>query len=202
MKLYYSKGACSLAVRILINELDIVCDYQAVTLKTHLTETGVDFYSINPKGAVPALELNDGSILTENNVIQQYLADTHSNSTHLLPRSGIERYRVLSWMNYMSVDLHKSCSPLFNSAISDELKEQIFKPILVKKLEYVDSQLAKNDYINGSSFSLADAYLFVVLRWLPALKVNRQEFTHIEAFFQKVHKRPSVIKSLEQEQIS
>src|SRR4051812_37927801 len=117
MKLYFSKGACSLAVRIAINEIGLACDYEAVTLKTHETESGKNYYDINPKGAVPALLLNDGQVLTENNVIQQYVADNFDKDAALLPKSGLERYRVLEWLNYICVDLHKGCSPLFYAAI-------------------------------------------------------------------------------------
>ncbi|MDF2939431.1 MAG: gstB [Gammaproteobacteria bacterium] len=202
MKLYYSKGACSLAVRIVINELNVPCEYEAVNLKTHLTESNIDFYSINPKGAVPALALDGSDILTENNVIQQYLADSYDKSGQLLPKSGTERYQILAWMNYVSTEMHKGCSPFFNSNIPDELKESVFKPMLLKKLAYLDRILAKNTYLTGEQFRLPDAYLFVVLRWLPSLKINRSEFTHVEAYFERVKKHPAIVKSLEQEALS
>jgi len=201
MKLYYAKGACSLAVRIIINELAVPCEFEAVNLKTHLTENDHDYYLINPKGAVPALKIDSKTVLTENNVIQQYLADTYDKAAALLPKSGIERYEVLSWMNFICTDLHKACSPFFNSAISDELKSQIFKPMLNKKLAYLDNHLASNDYLHGNSFSLPDAYLFIVLRWLPALKINREDYNHLEAYFERMKSREAVKKSLQQEQL-
>ncbi|MDF2530310.1 MAG: gstB [Gammaproteobacteria bacterium] len=202
MKLYYSKGACSLAVRIVINELNLACEFEAVNLKTHVTENTVDFYSINPKGAVPTLILDKGERLTENNVIQQYLAETHSNGSSLLPKAGLERYRVLEWMNYVTTEMHKGCSPFFNPNIPEELKEQVFKPLMLKKLSHLDSILAKSDYLTGKHFCLADGYLFVVLRWLPALKINRADYSHIEAYFNRLLQRPAIIKSLNEEQLA
>src|SRR5690348_3970643 len=128
MKLYYSKGACSLAVRIVINELGLKCDYEAVDLKTKKTATGDDFLKINDAGAVPALALDDKKILTENIVIQQYLADTHK-AYQLLPEVGnMKRYQILKWMSFAASDLHKSCSPLFNHALDNEVKQSIFIP--------------------------------------------------------------------------
>src|SRR5437870_2266196 len=113
MKLYYSKGACSLAVRILINELNISCKYEAVNLKTKETETGKNFYEINPKGAVPTLILENNNVLTENAVIHQYLAD-QQKAHHLLPNlNDFKRYQVLEWLNFIATELHKGFSPLF-----------------------------------------------------------------------------------------
>src|SRR5688572_12009519 len=113
MKLYYSKGACSLAVRIILHEIGAACEFEAVDLATKKTETGMDFLKINPKGAVPTLILDDKAILTENAVIQQYLAEKY-HATQLLPPLGdMKRYRVLEWLNFISTDLHKSCGPLF-----------------------------------------------------------------------------------------
>jgi glutathione S-transferase len=201
MKLYYSKGACSLAVRIVINELQLACEYEAVALKTHETESGKNYYEINPKGAVPAL-IHDNHLLTENNVIQQFLADTFDHAGALLPKAGISRYQTLEWMNYVCTDLHKSCSPIFNASLPDSIKDEIFRPILLKKLTYADKHLANSRYLTGESFHLPDAYLFVVLRWLPVLKINRQDFPNLEAFYQNVSKRSSVIKSLQEEQLS
>src|SRR5690349_19217638 len=122
MKLYYSKGACSLAVRIIINEIGLQSEYEAVDLKTKKTATGQDFLKINPKGSVPVIQTDEKQILTENAVIQQYLADTNK-ATQLLPALGnFERYRVLEWLNFISTELHKGFSPLFNPNVPNELK--------------------------------------------------------------------------------
>src|SRR5438105_3577122 len=121
MKLYFSKGACSLAVRIILNELNIPCEYEAVNLKTKKTVDDADFYKINPKGAVPVLQLDDGTILTENAAIHQYLAD-FKKADQLFPLTGIQRYRVIEWLNFVATDLHKGCGVFFSSMIPDEVK--------------------------------------------------------------------------------
>src|SRR5579864_6749967 len=159
MKLYYSKGACSLAVRIIIHELDLPCDYVAVNLKTKETENGEDFLKINPKGSVPTLVVDNKTIITENAVIQQYLADK-MKATHLLPLiSSLQRYRVLEWLNYVSTELHKGCGPLFNPEVPEECKE-IFRKILMKKFQSLDTHFKTHKYLLGDEFTLPDAYLF------------------------------------------
>lgn len=182
MKLYYSTGACSLAVRIVIHELGVECEYERVDLKTKITETGKDFLEINPKGAVPTLQLDSGEIVTENQVIQQYLADTHPSA--LLPFFGqMKRYRVLEWLNFVSMDVHKSFSPFFNPAISEGLRARIFRPILKAKLLLVNAHLAARSFLLGDHMTLPDAYLFVVSRWLGAAGFKISEFPHLEKFF-------------------
>lgn len=130
MKLYYTQAACSLAVRITINEIGLKCDYESVDLKAKKTEKGEDFLKINPKGAVPVLKTNDGEILTENAVILQYLADTNS-ATKLLPGTGdFKRYRILEWLNYITTELHKTIGALFNPELPQKLK------LLLSKINY------------------------------------------------------------------
>ncbi len=199
MKLYYSKGACSLVVRIIIHELGLACTFEAVNLKTKETETGADFLQINPKGAVPALMINEKEVLTENTVIQQYLAE--KNTAHqLLPAVGdLQRYRVLEWLNFVSTDLHKNCSPLFNPKIPDNFKEDVFKPVVKSKLTYVNQVLQQQHYLAGEHFTLPDAYLFVVLRWLPGLKINLAEFANLQRFFDNLKQRKSVVQALQEE---
>ena len=183
MRLYYSPGACSLAVRIVIHELGLKCHYERVDLKTKLTEKGADFFKINPKGAVPALQLESGEIITENPVTQQYLLDAHPNYRILPPVGNMKRYRILEWLNFVSMDLHRSCSPLFNPKISDGLKETIFRPALKTKLLIVNAHLAGNIFLLGDDFTLPDAYLFVVLRWLPKLGFDFSELPHLKKNF-------------------
>jgi len=183
MKLYYSKGACSLAVRIVINEIGLSCQYEAVDLKSKKTEHGGDFYLVNPKGSVPTLVTNDGEILTENSIIQQYLAETN-NASQLLPALGdFKRYRVLEWLNYVSTELHKGCAPLFNPNVPQEVKESVFIPAIKNKLGFVDKQLATNPYLAGTQYSLADGYLFVILTWLRHFKIDTADWSHIEKYF-------------------
>ncbi len=198
MKLYYSKGACSLAVRIALCEMEIPCEFEAVNLKTKQTEKDVNFLTINPKGSVPALLLDNNEVLTENSVIQQYLADNYV-ATSLLPIAGLRRFRILEWLNFISTDLHKACSPLFNAKVSEEAKEEIFKPILKSKLDFTNAQLKGNDYLTGELFSLADGYLFVVLFWLPGLKLSLSDWPNLEQYFSRVKQRPMVQKALRDE---
>lgn len=201
MKLYFSRGACSLAVRILINELSINCDYIAVDIKTKKTEVNGDYYQINPKGAVPALETDDGAIITEGVTIHQYLADQYK-ATNLCPPIGdIMRYHVLSWSNYITTELHKNFSLLFNPTIPAELKQQIFIPALQNKFSFVDKQVAKHDYITGNTFSLPDAYLFVMLLWGIRLHIDIKKCNHLTTYFEKLKQRPSIKQSLEEEGI-
>ena len=199
MKLYYSKGACSLALHCLINELNLPCECIAVNLATKKTEQGLDFYPINPKGAVPCLVLDDGTILTENAVLQQYLVDTH-HAEHLLPAVGnIARYQILAWLNYASTDLHKSCSPLFNREVPADLKKTVFLPILESRLKQVNQALADHAYIFGDALTLPDFYIFTVLRWCPHLGVNIANYPHLQRYFTLMAQRPSVQKALTEE---
>lgn len=198
MKLYYSKGACSLVPRIVINELKLKCEYEAVNLKTKQTESGKDFFTINPKGCVPVLENNNKEILTENAVILQYLAESNHANTLLPEEKTLERYRILEWLNYVATELHKSFSPLFNPAIPIPVKEQIFIPTLKAKLTFVDKHFTQN-YITGNHFTLPDAYLFVMLTWGLSMKFNLKEWPHLSKFFNEMQARPSIELSLKQE---
>lgn len=202
VKLYYSRGACSLAVRILINELGLDCDYESVDLKSKQTEHGKDFLKINPKGSVPVLQKDDGELLTENHIIQIYLVEKYPNSRLLPSSSDPRRYRVLEMSNFITTDLHKGCSPLFNPELPEELKESVFRPIIKKKLKLIEDWLRDNPYLLGQDFSLPDGYLFVILRWMPSLGIDYSELKKLTAYFERLKKYPSIIKSLEQEGIA
>lgn len=198
MKLYYSKGACSLAVRIVINEIGLYSEFEAVDLKNKKTSSGQDFLKINPKGSVPVLLTDENEILTENSIIQQYLADTH-NAIQLLPALGnFKRYRVLEWLNFISTELHKGCGPLFHPGIPPEMKENIFKPALKNKLTYVENNL-HTKFLAGDHVTLADTYLFVILSWLPHFKINMNEWPKLSHYFVELTQRPAFKKSLQEE---
>lgn len=204
MKLFYAKGACSLVVRIIMNELGLEPQFESVDLRSKKTETGQDFYKINPKGAVPTLELDNGEFLTENAVILQYLADNTLSpiSEVLLPKVGnLKRYRVLEWLNYTSTELHKSFGVLFSPMIPDQLKEEIFKPLIVSKFKFVNHVLENNSstYLLGDDFTLPDAYLFVMLLWTNLLKVDIEKYGSLMAYAQKLKQRESIKKSLHDE---
>jgi glutathione S-transferase len=199
MKLYYSKGACSLAVRILINELGLKCDYESVDLKAKQTQTGKDFLKINPKGSVPVLQKDDGELLTENLTIQIYLVEQHPNSRLLPLLTDPRRYRILEMSNFITTDLHKGCGPLFSPDVPEELKEAVFRPIIKKKLHLIENRLQDNPYLMGDEFSLPDGYLFVILSWMPHLGVDFSENKKLTAYFERLKKYPSIVNSLEQE---
>lgn len=200
MKLYYTKGACSLVVRIILNELGQHADFEAVDLRTKKTDTHQDFLSINPKGAVPALALDNGKVLTENAVILQYLADT-AKATQLLPGLGdFNRYQVLEWLNYITTELHKSFGPLFNPTMPESIKEQFFIPLITSKFHYINKHLEHHEYLFGSQFTLPDAYLFVMLRWAAYFKIDLNECKNLTRYSDVLNKREAIQLSLKQEQ--
>lgn len=199
MKLYYTKGACSLVVRIIINEIGVKSDYEAVDLKNKKTEHSVDFFSINPKGSVPTLETDDRQILTENAIILQYLAD-HYKATKLLPPvNDFQRYRVLEALNYIATELHKSFGFLFNPQIPQEVKSAVLIPLIKKKFEHLNKALLKGAYLLGDTMTLPDAYFFVMLLWAKNFSISFAEFSEVTRFFDDLRQRPSVAKSLQEE---
>lgn len=199
MKLYYSKGACSLAIRITLHELHFECEYESVDLKTKTTDSGANFLNINPKGSVPALELDTGEILTENVVIHQYLADKKPNNI-FPPFGDFKRYRVMEWLSYIGADIHKTFSPLFYPQFSDETKNQ-FKSILKHKLSFVDNHLKVNQYLLSDQFTIADSYMFVMLFWLKKFKIEISDWQALSRYFSDLNARPSIKASLEEEDL-
>jgi glutathione S-transferase len=202
MKLYYASSVCSLAVRIIIHELNLVCEFEAVNLKTKQTEKGAEYLKINPKGSVPALLLNNKVVLTENAVILQYLADINHAVELLPPLGDFNRYRTLEWLNFVSTDLHRYCAPLFWSRFSDETKRTVFLPILKNKLLIVDNHLQHNKYLMGEGLTLGDSYLFVILIWLAKLKMSKDEWPNLSRYFAVMKLRQSVQKALDEEGLS
>ena len=201
MKLYYSKGACSLAVRIMIHEMNLPCQFEAVNLKTKRTETDQDFLKINPKGSVPALLLDNDEILTENVVIQQYLADKNHATSLLPPIGDLMRYRVLEWLNFISTDLHKTCGPLFNPKLSEHSRNEIFVPALKNKLNFVDHHLSHNRYLMNEQFTLADGYLFVILSWLKIFQLDLADWPNALRYFNELKQRKSLQQALKEERL-
>lgn len=201
MKLYYSQGACSLVVRIAIEELHLKAEYEAVNLATKKTETGLDFLTINPKGSVPALLLDNGQVLTENVAILQYIADSVTATSLLAPVKTMERYRTLEWLNYLTTDVHKTFSSLFSAQVPKEVKDTVFSPMLCKKFDFMDQRLSENKYLCGDTFTLADIYLYVVTRWLRPVHLNLEQWSNVTRFFQEVKLRASVVNALEQEKM-
>jgi len=195
MKLYYKPGACSLSPHIVLREAGLDFSIEKVDLAAKKTEHGTDFLTINPKGQVPVLQLDDGSFLTENAVIVQYLADQKPDR-QLLPEAGTPaRYHALEWLNYVATELHKGFSPLFNPRFPDEAKA-VARELLEKKFTFLNDQLAEKEYLLGSRFSVADAYLFTVLGWANALKFDFSALPHLSAFVERMKARPAVDAAL------
>lgn len=191
MKLYFSPAACSLSPHILLRECGLTFDLEKVDTERHRTAGGRDFYAINPKGQVPVLELADGSRLTEGPVIAQYIADL-AQATQLMPEAGtLARYRVMEWQNYVSTELHKSFTPLFQPGLDDHAKNELAAR-LRKKMEWLDAQLQHGQYLTGEHFTAADAYLFVVLGWAQFVKLDISDLACLQAFMRRVATRPAV----------
>lgn len=164
MKLYFAPGACSLSPHIVLREAGLNVELKKVDLGSKTIEGGGDFRAINPKGYVPALELPDGTVLTEGPAIVQYIAD-HNPGSNLAPKNGtIERYRLQEWLNFITSELHKNFGALFNKNISDDWKSAVTTNIS-KRLDFVAENLKDKKYLFGDQFSVADAYLFTVLGW-------------------------------------
>jgi glutathione S-transferase len=198
MKLYFSPGACSLSPHIVLLEAGMEFTTETVDLGKKTTASGADFRTINPKGYVPALELKDGTVLTEGPVIVQFVADLAPESK-LAPAAGtLERYRMMEWLNYISAEVHKSFSPLFNPAASDELKEGARKT-LTERFGYLARSLEGRDYLMGSQFTVADAYLFTVLSWAGYVKLDLSGWPAVQAYLGRVGARPAVQQALRDE---
>jgi glutathione S-transferase len=201
MKLYFSPGACSLAPHIVLRESGSTFDLERIDLKTHTTADGSDYYQVNSKGAVPVLATDDGQLLTEGPVICQYIADTAGN-TQLMPAAGTPaRYRVMEWQNYITSEVHKSFSPLFNPA-ADAATKALFRSALRKKYEWIDARLGAGPYLTGTAFTAADAYLFTVTRWAKGVDVDLSGLASLGAFMERVNARPAVRAAIETEAAS
>lgn len=196
MKLFYSPTACSLSPHIVLCESGLPYSLVRVDLKTKRTENGVDFLTINDKGQVPTLKLDDETILTEGVAIVQYIADQVPASNLLAPVGQIERYQTVAWLNFISAELHKSFGPLFHLA-SEEAKKAAGQT-LSKHFHYVDSHLEKRDFLVGEHFTVADAYLFTVLTWRQAIP-NLPRFINLERYIETLSKRPAIERALREE---
>ena len=195
MQLYFSPGACSLASHITLREAGLPFDLKRADTKTKKLEDGSDYFAVNSKGAVPALELDDGQILTEGPVILQYLADQKPDA-QLVPKAGtLQRYRVQEWLNYITSEIHKTYSPMFNPAAGTEVKEYA-RNLLAKKFDWLDKQLAGKAYLTGDTFTIADAYLFVVVNWSNAVGIDLGKWPSLKEFHARVAARPKVQEAL------
>ena len=198
MKLYYSPGACSLSVHITLHEAGMTFTPIAAPTKTHKLTDGTDYYSINPLGYVPLLELNDGTRLMEAPALMQYIADQVPEK-NLAPANGtVARAQVNGWLNFVSSELHKNFSPLFNPATPVDYKPMVTDKLL-SRMKWVDEQLAGKQYLMGNAFSVADVYLFNVTNWAPLVKVDISGLANIAAFRTHMSQRPAVLAAMRAE---
>ena len=198
MKLFYSPGACSLSPHIVAQEAGIAVDLVKVDLASKTVASDGDFWAINPKGSVPVLQLDNGETLTEGPAIVQYLADLKPEAK-LAPANGtFPRARLHEVLNYITSEIHKSYSPLFNPQILPEVRAERVA-YLRKRYALLDQQLAGRAYLLGDQFSVADAYLFTVTRWAAIVKVDLSDYANLQAFQQRVAARPAVQAALKAE---
>ncbi|WP_380182799.1 glutathione transferase GstA [Kalamiella sp. sgz302252] len=197
MKLYYHPGACSLTQHIILHETGLPHELESVDLKNKTTGSGKDFLTINSKGYVPALALDNGKMLTEGVVISQYLADLKPESG-LLPVQGEARYEVLEWMSFISTELHKTLAALFNPAVEGEWKKAIVAQ-LSRRLHWLAKEIEGKTTLTGKSFTIADAYLFTVLNWSRFVDFSLDEWPTVQRYFAGIAERPAVQAALKAE---
>ncbi|NVZ70207.1 glutathione transferase GstA [Pseudomonas costantinii] len=195
MKLYFFPNACSLAPHIVLRELALPFDLVLVDNQAKTTADGEDFLQINPKGYVAALQLDNGEVLTEASAILQYLADLKPDA-HLAPPNGSwERVRLQESLNFIASEIHGGLAVFFNGAIQGDVRE-MFKATLFKRFAILVQTLERQDYLLGSQYSVADAYLFVVLRWAAFHDIDLREWPALDAFQQRVSERAAVVAAL------
>lgn len=199
MKLYYATGTCSLAPHIVAREADIPLELERVDIRRtpHVTATGIDFTTVNPNGYVPALRLDDGSVLTEGAVIVQYLADLNPASGLVPPAGTPERYRVQSWLTFIATELHKMYSPwLFHPEYGAQA-QGVARDKIAQRLAFVEDHLAASGpFVMGDRFCVADAYLFTIVGWSGFARIDLSGFPHLRTFMERVGSRPKVREAL------
>lgn len=198
LKLYFSPGACSLSPHIALQESGLAFEAIAAPTKTHQLADGTDYYTINPLGYVPLLVLEDGTQLREGPAIVQYIADQAPDKA-LAPANGtLARYQLQSWLNFVGTELHKTFSPIFNPAMPQEAKD-LSKARLLSRLEFVNKELTGKSYLMGETFTVADAYLFVVTNWTKPMAIDISGLPNLLAFRARVAARPAVQAAMKAE---
>jgi glutathione S-transferase len=204
MKLYYSPGACSLAPHIVMAELNMAYEIEAVNLKDKTCLTG-DYKKINAKGSVPALKMDNGEILTEGAVISQYLADQKNDGSILGKFGTTERYQTLEWMNFIATEIHKNFSPLFfadkmmTNTQSQTDTKTCFKTILNEKFNFLSSKMGNNTFLMGNNFTIADAYMFTCMTWSKYVGIDMSQWPNLNTYMGRVMERPSVLRAMKEE---
>lgn len=198
MKLYYSPGACSLLPHIVAREVGVPIDLVKVDLKARKLDDGGDYTRINGKGYVPALALDDGTLLTEGPAIVQYLADRKPESGFAPANGTIERYRLQEWLNFLTSEIHKSFSPLFNPAVAEGWK-QAARDNIARRFDWIAERLGPSAYLMGERFTVADAYLFTLLNWCQWTGIDLARWPALKAHHARVAARPKVQEALRAE---
>lgn len=196
MKLYFSPGACSLASNIAFHEAGL--PVELVPVKDHKLKDGTDYYKINPKGYVPAIELDDGQVFTEGAALLQYIGDLAPSSA-IIPKPGtLDRFRANEWLTFISSEIHKGFSPLFNPELKDDAKA-VLKAKLGKRFDLLDPHFATHKFLMGEQFTVADAYLYTVISWAPHVGIELSHWKHLSDYRQRVADRPKVRQALQAE---
>jgi glutathione S-transferase len=198
MKLYYAPGACSLSPHIVAREAGIPIELEKVDLAAKKTASGEDYRKVNPKGYVPALKLDNGSVITEGPVIVQYLADQKPDSG-LAPRAtDAARYKLQEWLTFINSEIHKGWSPLWNAKATPEMRQAALDKLTLR-LDFMNSELNGREYVAGERFSVADAYLFTVLNWAGPTKVDMANWPALQQFSSRIGARPKVQEAMKAE---
>jgi glutathione S-transferase len=201
MKLYYMTGDCSLASLIALHESGISFETASLDRKTRKTSDGLDFQQVNSKGYVPALRLDDGQVLTENVAVLLYIADRNP-AARLAPAEGtLERYRLIEWLAFINSEIHKNYTPLFDTAAGEEIK-QYARANLSKRLDWLNAALGANVFLTGDTFTVADAYLFVVLSWSAHAGIDIAKWPNLKRYRTELASRPAVRAALKGEGLS
>jgi glutathione S-transferase len=194
MKLYYAPGACSLASHIALEAVGVPYELVRVDLREHKTASGQDYYAINAKGYVPALELDDGERLTENAVVLQYIADRKPGT--IAPAfGGMPRYHVMEWLNFIATELHKGVGPLWKPSTTESQRMDVLQA-LGRRLDYIANALRDRKFLSGEQFTIADAYLFTILNWRKALRFDLDRWPALAQYQDRVGALPAVQKAM------
>ena len=204
MKLFYSPGSCALASHIVLAELNMVYELEAVNLNDKTCVSG-DYRQINMKGSVPALKMDNGEVLTEGAVICQYLVDQKNDGTLLGKFGSTDRVRTLEWMNFVSTEIHKNYSPLFfadrvyKSTETQKDVKDYYKTLLTDKFNFIAEKLGQNNFLTGANFTIADAYLFTCLKWSKYVGLDYSSWSNINAYMNRISERPAVMRAMKEQ---
>lgn len=198
MKLYYLTGACSLASAIALREAGLKFELVKVDRKTRKAADGLDFNEVNPKGYVPALTLDNGETLTENTAVLQYIADRNPAAKLAPPAGTMERYRLIEWLGFLNSEIHKNFSPLFRAEAHEAVKEYA-RNNLTARLDYTQRALGSKSYLMGEQFTVADAYLYVLLGWGAHVNVDIGRWPQLKRLHERVGARPHTLEALKSE---